>query len=306
MNFTTEIKRDLIGKLPEKRCCRLSLLGGFLDTSGTWSLGTGGRPDGFSFTSESEEVAEFLLRLTEALFGIRMEVARAVRDRRRGRDKLTFGYFGEGAGAYVDEITDMNPSSGFGDCCARAYLKGAFLGSGSCTLPHEGTKTGYHLEIGFHCDYSDLAAEDLRALLERFQVLASIALRGEAAVIYLKSREAISDFLDVVGARSAMKTLENVSAAREESNRENRAFNCTSGNADRSAIASVEQVVAFKALRASGVLATLPQPLQDAADARLSHPEQTLAELAAGLGITKSCLNHRFRKLMTLTGAHHD
>lgn len=307
MNFTTEIRRDLIRRPPEKRCCRLALLNGFLDTSGSWSMGDAGRADGFSFTSESEEIAEFLLGIVQSLFGVRMDVERAVRDERHGRDKLTFGYFGAHAAEYVDEITDMSPANDLEDCCAKAYLTGAFLGSGSCTLPHEGTKTGYHLEIVFHCGFAELAAGDVRALTERFKLLAGTLTRGDHAVVYFKSREAISYFLSVLGANAALGTLEAVSTEREENNNKNRFVNCAAGNADRAAIASVEQVFAFGALERAGLISALPEPLAAAARARLAHPEQTLSELAAGLGITKSGLNHRFRKLMTIyAGTKHD
>lgn len=304
MNFTTEIRRDLIRAVYEKRCCRLALLSGFLDTSGSWSIGSESARDGFSFTSESEQIADFLLGIVRGLFGVEMQVEHAVRDERHKRDKLTFGYYGERVGEFADEITDYSPANNLSDCCARAYLAGAFLGSGSCTLPREDKKTGYHLEVVFHCGFADLAAADFQTLLGRFHIPAGVVLRGEAYVVYLKSREAISDFLAVASAGAARARLEEVSRLRTENNYANRASNCLAGNADRAAIASVEQVVAFGKLKEKGILATLDAPLREAAEARLSHPERTLAELAEGLHITKSCLNHRLRKLMKLAGEH--
>ncbi len=305
MNFTQEIKRELVKTLPESRCCRCALLSAVLDTSGEWALsGDGGRLcGGFSFTSESEEIATYLLDLAERLFGIRMTVSGAVRDPKHGRDKLTFSWFGEGGGDFADEITDHSPANPIEECCARAYLKGAFLGGGSCTLPHEGKRTGYHLEIVLSCDFAGYAAEDLCALLERFRLAGSIVTRGEKYVVYLKSREAIAGFLSVIGARGALKTLEKVSASREVSNNENRVLNCMGNNADRSAIASAEQVVAFARLREEGILGALPEPLKEAAEARLAHPEMTLSELAEALSLSKSCLNHRLRRLMGLRRA---
>ena len=47
-------------------------------------------------------------------------------------------------------------------------------------------------------------------------------------------------------------------------------------------------------------LAQLPPPLRAAAEARLAHPDATLAELAALLGIGRSGANHRLRKLSEL------
>lgn len=283
MNFTQEIKRDLLKRAPEKRCCRAALAEAAIVTSGTYSA------SGFSFTSESEESAAFLLNLTEAL-GIRMTLTGASFDPKQGRDKLTFSCAAEGF--------SVRGTQNLSDCCAQAYLKGAFLYGGSCTLPHEGTKTGYHLEVVF--DRAE-DADDFLTLLDRFQIIGNVVRRGENSVVYLKSREAISDFLAAVGADGALGTLEAVSAAREERNAENRVSNCSAGNADRAAIASVGQVVAFLKLKESGRLDGLAAPLREAAEARLNNPEMTLSELAVELGVGKSCLNHRFRKLMELS-----
>ena len=42
--------------------------------------------------------------------------------------------------------------------------------------------------------------------------------------------------------------------------------------------------------------------LREVAVSRLENPEETLSELAERLNISKSCLNHRMRKLMELAG----
>ena len=48
------------------------------------------------------------------------------------------------------------------------------------------------------------------------------------------------------------------------------------------------------------MLKNLPMSLREAAEARLEHPDAALAELAEILGIGKSGVNHRMRKLMQL------
>lgn len=290
-NFTGEIKRDLLRRLPQKRCCRLALLAGFLDTGGQAVVG-----GGISFTSENEEIAERFLALCEELFHVSMTVTEATRDPKHGRNKLTFSYTGADAGKITEEIAAFGAHGLSGqDCCVSAYLAGAFLGGGSCTLPHGGAKTGYHLEFVFKRK-SD--AERFLELLDGIQLIGSAIARGEKQIVYCKSREAISDFLFVVGANAALKRFEAVSAAREESNNFNRVSNCYAGNADKTAIASAAQVVALQKMRESGALEALPDSLKSAAYARLESPELSLAELAAKLGIGKSCLNHRMRKLM--------
>ncbi len=283
MSFTREIKRDLLKTVPKEREEGFALLGAMLTAGGDL------RADGFTFTSEDEDVSAYFMTLTEQLFRAPAEVVGAERDPKRGRDKLTFSHAGSTAELFEPPETEE---------AARAFLKGAFLGGGSCTLPHAGAKTGYHLEVVFPARED---AETFSDLLDGMQLIGNIVVRGEKYVVYLKSREAISDFLAVLGAYGALSTLETVTAAREESNNENRVSNCYQGNADKAAIASAGQVVAIGKLASEGRLAALAEPLRTAAQARLENPELSLAELADLIGVTKSCLNHRMRKLLELS-----
>lgn len=299
MNFTEEIKRDLLRKTPSARCCRLALMAAAVDTSGEWRRkDPGGIPrEGISFTSESESIAEYLLRIPEKCFGIPLTLTAAALDPKNKKNKLTFSYFGERGKELAEEISASRPFFTGRACCGEAYLKGAFLCGGSCTLPREGSKTGYHLEFVFS---SAERAEEFCELLDRMQLVGSMVTRGDRYVVYNKNREGISDFLSVAGARSALMRFEDVTSARELNNNENRVENCMAGNADRSATASVAQTVALGVLKERGILQGLPEPLRMVAEARLSHPTYSLNELADLLGIGKSCLNHRMRKLMRL------
>ncbi len=281
MNFTQEIKRELIKKAPPSAEERLALFGGLLDA--------GGRPfeGGFAFTSESESTAQYLLSLAEGLGGVQMTLTEAVYDPKQGKDKLTFFLTG----------VPMPFSAEEGEACALAYVTGAFLGGGSCTLPRAGKKTGYHLEFGFS---GGEGAERFSEIFEGLGFVSNLVKRGGHDVVYVKSREAISDFLSVTGALGALEKLDEVSAEREASNAENRVNNCLGSNADRAAIASVEQVRKIEALRERGKLALLSEELQDTAAARLEHPELSLFELASLLGLTKSCLSHRLTRLIQL------
>lgn len=297
-SFTQIVQRDITGSLPAERSCVLSMLAALLSTSGARSVGENGPY--FEFTCESEEVAAFMLELVRSAFGVTMTVKGAVRDPKKGKDKLTFCCEGEGTAERLAEIEAHGLSrltADFRADCAQAYLAGSFLGGGSCTLPRGGVRTGYHLEFVIRT-YEEAIL--FLELLDRFQLIAGAVNRGERAVVYLKSREAIGDFLSVVGADSALRRLESVSAAREESNNRNRVENCTAGNADRAAIASASQIVAIREMAERGTLSALPEPLRAAAEARMNAPALSLGELAETLGISKSCLNHRLRKLMRI------
>ena len=100
------------------------------------------------------------------------------------------------------------------------------------------------------------------------------------------------------------RALEIMSAKieKEMRNTVNRRVNCDAANLDKAVLASREQVEAFTRLTESGAINDLPVKLQEVAVARLLQPELTLSELAATFDppLTKSCLNHRIRKLMEI------
>lgn len=292
-NFTWEIKREILQHFPERRKSASAAVSAFLSTGGYVSVfGEVG------FVSENERVAEYFLRLAE-VFGVHMLVREATRDPKRKKDKLTFFAAGEEARRLYSAASPQAGGMLYLDDedAALFYLRAAFLGGGSCTLPGGNAKTGYHLEFEFS---SRETAEQFCEILATFELIGKLVRRGDKHVVYLKSREEISDFLSVTGAKSALKHFEEVSAAREESNYNNRKGNCDAGNADKAAIASAAQIRAIRALEAAGVLQTLSDPLKETANARIGYPTLFLQELAEQLGISKSCLNHRLRKLMQI------
>lgn len=294
-NFTNEIRRDLLAHPPATREGAAAALAALIAT------GTSLSGDGFEIVSENERVAEYFVRLTE-LFGARPEVREATRDPKRKRDKLTIFCGGKAAQDVLRMTHRLHAGLSDDKEAALCYLRAAFLGGGSCTLPHVGASTGYHLECVF---FTEERAEEFCELLSGFELYCKVVPRGDTFVAYVKSREAISDVLSVLGADGALRKLDAVSAARERSNNNNRIQNCMAGNADKAAIASAEQTLALRELRDDGVLATLPEALQHTAAARLEHPTLSLSELAALLGVSKGGLNHRMRKLMQIYGERH-
>lgn len=290
MNFTGEIKRDLLAHFPAGKAGAAAALAAILSTCGSL------KGDGFEVVSENEKVAEYFLRLLE-MFGVRPELTGVSQDPKRKRDKLAFSCGGEDARRIISMTRSLRKHLSEDEQAALCYLRAAFLGGGSCTLPKDGSSTGYHFECVFS---SRVRAEEYCELLSAFELFCKLVPRGEKYVCYVKSREAISDLLSVLGAESALKKLDAVSARREANNNENRIQNCIAGNADKAAIASAAQTLAMSALKEEGRLAALSPELRESAEARLTHPTLSLSELASLLGMSKGGLNHRMRKLMKL------
>ena len=306
MNFTSDVKKELM-KLPCGKEESRAALSAYFSACGVFAESGTGEPE-FFLVSETERVAEFFTGLFYNLFGERLIVSRAVKDRLSGRSRLILEC-PRGAKNALETLELYKPGAWFtvgvpqvfkeNDAARRAYICGAFLGGGSITLPADGKKTGYHLEIAFPAeeDGESAVADEFAALAEADDLLLKCVKRGGETVAYMKSKEAISDFLSVLGAENALKKFGAFCEEREKNNNLNRAANCSSFNADKTATAAVKQVLAIEKIVAAGADTTLAAPLKELIALRLARPELSLQELADELGVSKSCLSHRMRKL---------
>ena len=306
-NFTEEIKNEIMDNGVENVCCRLAFLSAFIRTSG--SVLSRGGSFGFEIVTENSRAAEFLGEMLEKDCAVPISRTGVEYDKFTGRDKLTLDCIGERATQFLFDLrilkkTENGVSLTFGiddfivkkDCCIAAYLKGAFLGGGSCTLPDEGSysRTGYHFEVVFA---NKITAGDFCDLLCSLDILAKLVARKDSAVVYVKSKEVISDLLNAMGAERSLEELNRIVVLKDRTNNVNRASNCSTSNIDKALTASVNQIGSIQTISQTIGLKSLSPILFEVAEARLADPNASMQELADRLGITKSCLNHRLRKI---------
>ena len=181
------------------------------------------------------------------------------------------------------------------DCCKTAFLRGAFLAGGSVTDPHK----NYHLElITGHFNVSN----ELVSMLFEMGFSARNSRRSGNCVTYLKQSEAIEDLLTTIGAPVSAMEIMNAKVEKDMRNSINRKVNCDTANVEKTVNAAIAQIEAIRSLEESGTLDGLGEKFRETARLRVEHPEASIAELAAMSDppVTKSCLNHRLRKIMEL------
>lgn len=176
-----------------------------------------------------------------------------------------------------------------------AFLRGAFLAGGSATDPEK----GFHLELA--TPHRSVSRETMSLLLD-LGFEPREASRGGSALLYFKRADAIADFLTAVGAMGASMGVQTAKVEKDMRNTITRRVNCDSANADKVVSAAQEQIDAIRFLIREYGLDALPEPLHDTALLRLANPEASLADLAqlSIPPVTKSCLNHRMKKILTL------
>ena len=186
----------------------------------------------------------------------------------------------------VGNVVVQNP------CCRRAFLRGAFLASGSISDPEK----FYHFEIT--CA-SMGKAKQLQGLMASFGIDARIVLRKRYFVVYVKEGSQIVDLLNIMEAPVALMELENIRIVKEMRNTVNRKVNCETANINKTVSAAVKQMEDIRYICDTVGLESLPDNLKEMAKMRLERPEATLKELGEALEppVGKSGVNHRLRKL---------
>ena len=183
------------------------------------------------------------------------------------------------------------------DDLVRAYLRGVFLSCGSINDP----KTSkYHLELLVNSlEY----AEFISKLLNDNDLNSRVISREKKYMVYIKEAEKISDFLRIIKAYNAVMYYEDIRIYRDHKNMTNRLNNCEQANMDKIFFTASNQIRDIEKLKEYDMLDMVDEKIKLVIDYRIKYPEASLADLSdiisreTGNNISKSGLNHRFRKI---------
>ena len=182
-----------------------------------------------------------------------------------------------------------------GECCKRAYVRDAFLCSGSVSNPEK----GYHFEI-MHWD-SDYLTK-LSKIVNSFGLLSKVTGRKSHFILYIKEGEKIVDMLNIMGAHSSLMEMENSRILKDLRNNVTRAVNCETANIEKIVVAASKQLDDIYFLADKIGLSALPEGLEEVARLRMNYPDASLKEIGEKLTVPlgKSGVNHRLRKISNI------
>lgn len=304
MSFSSKVKEELRVHFGNARHCLIAEVAAILNMCG--DIRFFGEKFCVKVQTENEVIATKYFTLLEKTFNIRSEVSvriggkerksktylLMVCDPKEAEDLLTATGLlisDDGNKGIENRIYSSVVSS---ICCRRAYLRGAFLSSGSVSDPEK----YYHLE--FVTD-DNAYGEALMNLLNSFQLDAKMVERKDHFVIYLKEGERIVDLLNIMEAHRALMDLENVRIFKDMRNNVNRKVNCETANLNKTVSAAVKQLEEIQLIDRFMGISTLSEPLADMARARMEYPDASLKELGENMAppVGKSGVHHRLRKI---------
>ncbi len=305
MSFSSDVKEELSLQLGSARHCKLAELSAILSYEG--HIIRSGTKKYLKLQTENLVVARKYFTLIRKTFNINNDVSVKTSISQNKNSIYTMIIKDIGAVENILQATKLSTGDssehssrlGLADhmivqnaCCKRAFIRGAFLSSGSMSDPQK----AYHLEVVLS---DHLKAEQLREIIQTFAIDAKIVMRKKSYVVYIKEGSQIVDLLNVMEAHVALMNLENVRILKEMRNSINRQVNCEAANISKTVTAATKQMEDILYIRDNVGLGDLPDNLEDVARLRIDYPEASLKELGAMLlpPIGKSGVNHRLRKL---------
>ena len=302
MSFATTIKEE-ISRIKNTPSENISELSGFLRNNGTCT------DDTIDLITENATVAKRIYQLMKDMYDITCEIETR-KSMNFSKNNLYLIMINDKVDLILKDLSIVDDDGVFLDEPnsyivgaeeeIRSYLRGVFLAKGSINDP----KTArYHLE--FLIDEKE-EANFVSGLLNGFDLNSKIIARDKGYMVYIKEAEKIGDFLRIISANQAVLYFEDIRIYRDHKNMTNRLNNCEQANMDRVVGTATKQIEDIEYLRDNIGLDLLDDKTREVVDYRLKYPESSLLELSeiisyeTGKPITKSGLNHRFRKIRDL------
>ncbi len=309
MSFTSEVKKEICMNILLDHCMKAEL-SAFLQMCSTLNITN----QGLSITCKSENVssAKRIFQLVKELYKVDIEIS-VIKKMTLRKNNIYYVKIKERA---LDILQDLDILSDEGlkdhpsnlivkkECCARAYLAGAFLASGSVNSPNT---SNYHLEIS---TTNKPLAKYIQRQMKKFNMNAKLIKRRNQEVVYLKAGDQISDFLKCVGTNDSLFRFEDSRIQRDFMNNLTRLDNCELANEMKSIKTGKKQLEDIERIENFVGLNNLHPNLLRVANLRKENPEASLNELCDlyeneyGDEISKSGMRHRLNKIKDIASQY--
>ena len=306
MSFASDTKNELAHIVPEKKCCMLAEIAGFMRTAGSVQLAGGGKFK-IVMTTSNPAVARHYKTMITNYFSIDTAVGMGQDNSIKGGNSYIL-YIGpenrseeilretgilmvkEGLNAISDGIYDGLVRT---KCCRKSYLRGVFLGTGKVNNPEK----EYHFEIGAE---REVLAKDIRKLLNSFvDIHAKITKRKKGYGVYLKAGEQVRDVIGIMGASNQFFKFDEIMMMKGLKSQTYRLNNLDNANIDKSIKAAEKQIKCINTIIEKKGLDFLSAKLKETARIRLENPDAGIEELGRMMSppLSKSGVNNRLRRI---------
>ena len=304
MTFTTRLKEEITNN-------DIDPIASLIELSAFVRYTAQIKKNSITLTIENGQVARRIYKNIKSNFGVNVKII--IRNQKRFRVKQiyileitekiddileTLNIIKDGKKTMPNEYILDTPEE------KMAYIRGAFLASGSINDPSTGE---YHLEItSTHKNHGQYISK----ILNEFEIHSKIIKRVNHYMVYIKSAEMISELIRMLGAINCFFYYEDIRIYRDHKNMVNRLNNCEIANQEKILKTGMKQLEDIIYLKEHDLVGLLDENVQEAIKYREAYPETSLQELAdiisteTGRQIGKSGINHYFIKVKKLVEKH--
>ena len=296
MTYTTRIKEEITKNTlnENEKICELS---GFIRFGAQIK-------NSIIITLENASIARRIYSESKEIFGIRPKIT--IRNQRRFRIKQIYILEIKEKVDYILKFLNLMegkkkilPNEFFltNNEEKIAYLEGVFLAVGTVNDP---ASSGYHLEMVTEMNREVIF---LTKLFKDLGITAKHIKRNSKYMLYIKNAEVIGDIIKMFKATNSYFYFEDIRIYRDHKNMVNRLNNCEQANIDKVFMTANKQIKDIEKLYELDMVDLLDDKLKQVIEYRMKYKESSLSELAeiisleTGNEISKSGLNHRFRKI---------
>lgn len=304
MTYTTKVKEEIVkSELNEsEKICELS---GYIRFASVI------KNDCITITLENASVTRRIYKHFKEIFNIQPKII--VRNQKRFRIKQIYIIEIKDKVEYIlkflsvaDKQKKILPNEFFLTNKEEkiAYLRGAFLASGTINDPASG---GYHIEIVTNMNRE---AVYLTNLFQDLDIKAKHIKRNSKYMVYIKNAEVISDIIRMFNATNSYFYFEDIRIYRDHKNMVNRLNNCEIANQEKTINTGLKQIEAIQYLKDNDLYSLLDETTKIVLEYREKYSEASLKELSDIISmetdytIGKSGVNHHFIKIKNLIKRH--
>lgn len=288
ISFSSQLKTELC-KIKPTGCCRLA------ETYGLLLFGRSFCKEDISIRTANADTAEMYSSLLKVCFSVHTvtEIVNGwhtVSVPGEGDRERIVNHFTGGESDWI-----FNPKHVKRTCCRQAFIRGAFLSSGSMNDPEK----SYHLEFAVKDPTLSFA---FAAFLELCGYKPKTSTRKSVTALYYNNSTVIEDLLGTMGAMNVTLELMETKVVKDMRNKLNRVTNFETSNITKTVNAAVAQNEAIRFLEDNNLLGLLPEELYEVAILRKNNPDASLSDLCAlcNGAISRSGMNHRLKKIIDI------
>ncbi|WP_300357639.1 DNA-binding protein WhiA [Fusobacterium sp.] len=286
MSYTYQVKNEIIKKAGYTLKGKIAELRGILDAKNAIF------PDHIELKLESIELANRVYKILKEISQLKLNVKYSTSKNFGEHNIYIIGILNQkGFKDFLKLLDDYRGKNIQEDEEKIAgFVRGLFLSTGYIKSPEK------EYALDFFIDNEEIA-DELYEILVGLGKKVSKTKKRNKNLVYLRNSEDIMDILVINGSIKEFYKYEETTMMKDLKNKTIREMNWEVANETKTLNTGIRQIKQINYIGAKMGINNLTPVLEEVAFLRLQNPESSLQELAEMIGISKSGIRNRFRRI---------